>query len=343
MNANQFDVALASSLGDEITAPGQNGAVYTYARRLQATIRAIREYSRYRPKMRRYGTANVFGNFASGVNFIVMVGGTFNPNDKITLDPFTPSSEQVIVQSVVQYTPVDFTTSLATSNLIEVTFTTNTTFAHNDGAFATKPQPGLVTAANQDTYYLPLDWIEVDQNSFDLSFGVKLTEKADDGFYDASYYIARQLSGFGFGSSSNYGVGNPFGYAISGDPFNNPAGAPGGGLGGGVIALTILKSDSSQLIIQPTPTGDATFDFFYYGGHTVATTPLSDEEPILTYAEYSAISARLKSMNEASPDRKIGEVSYFTSRNVDQLRRNMEDAYKIYRERIREVPFITSG
>src|SRR5579859_443064 len=65
-----------------------------------AVLRAIREYSRYRPLLRRMGMGTLVGQTPAGVLSLLVAGGPFSAGDALTLKAGTPGSEVVTVQSV---------------------------------------------------------------------------------------------------------------------------------------------------------------------------------------------------------------------------------------------------
>ena len=194
-----------------------------------------------------------------------------------------------------------------------------------------------------DMYALPLDFIRVDQESFDLAVGVKNTHKASLSIYDDARMFAKQLTNFGFGGSSNYGITSPLGYALIGDPYDNPTGAPGS-QSSLDVTYTFYESDIPIMGIAPPPSGETTLEFDYYGSHTLSTIPSKDFDAVLSYALYASIEATIKAINnQVGVDRKIQSAEYATSKSIAQLRMDANNAKQDFYDRIRYIPYMTSG
>jgi hypothetical protein len=346
MNPGLFDIALANKLGDDIATPGVDGAIFTYAQRVGATNNACKEYGRYRKNLKLFGTGNVYGALTAEVESFLMIGGGYASGEQINIDLNTANAEVVTVASVAQGTPTIAGTTIAPAGLSLITLTEPTVNAHNDGAFVSQVNPGLHLVAGQNVYQLPYDFITIDQSSFDTAVGKKSFWSDGLGFYDASYIFAMELTGFGFGYSANYGVGNPYGYAIAGDPFDNPDG--GGTIPNNTDAIPegfrFYLGSQPQLVLSPTP--DSNYNMIpwqYYGAQTPETIMESDTDAVIKYAAFDALTGYLMKRTFANPDRKIGNATYSESKSLDVMMKMADGLRKDFDRNIRLQPFVTSG
>ena len=359
MNPSNFDMQFSLLLGDPVTEPGQNGAVVSFAARQMATIQAIKEYTRYRPALRKFGTGYTYGNCGpsisapisslAGMSFVMIGGGGFVSGSSIVLDPYTAIQETVVISSVIKYNPVAPSPGPTSgANLIQVNLSSSLQYSHSDAAYVTLTTPGLRIVGGQNTYPLPYDWRRVEQSSFDVAVGAKMAYKEGNGYYDASYVYAMEMTGLGMGYSATYGVGSPYGYAIAGDPFNNPNGAPGGSVGPPEEQGFKFydKTDEPLLYMSPVPATSLVnaLVFDYYAQHSTSTIPNKDEDAVLNYALYCAYTSMMSQMAMGSNfDRKIAQVEYMPSRQLSILRQIAMEAKKDFDQKIRWVPHAISG
>lgn len=307
-----------------------------------AIMAAMNAYCQWRPIRRRLGTGNLWAAppnaLASGQSALLVVGGVFLANSQVTIDPFLPTSEVVTVESASAYWPAY--TPQPTAPITQLTLQSPTVNAHSDGALVTNATPGLNLVAGQDTYYLPLDWKQVDQASFDLVAGIKLTPIKGNGFYDASYEIARNLSGIGWGGASNYGPTSYFGLptiATSFDPNGRPVPQ-----GCGYTIWNWQDSGIPLLTMQPAPSVNSALDFFYYGLHTVATAPMADQEAIAAEARSWLILDQAGSLaGLADTETKAGKLTISATRKSLQEQAAVHHA--IFEQRVVFRPYATSG
>jgi hypothetical protein len=309
--SDQFDVDLSLALGDEVSCSGADGDTYSAASRRASTARAIREYSRYRSRLRRYGTADLFQQSSTGDTAILVVGGTFLNGDKITLDSGSAYSETATVANVT--TAVNFAgTPVQTLSVCQINLSAPLLYSHSSGILVSRAMPGLSIVSGQDTYNLPTDWIEPEQTSFDVAVGAKASYVHQTSFYDATFMFEALLSGANENDTSNYSVGNMITgeWPFSGDPNDNPNGfSPlSGPTGCGVTVWRFYKGIPARLRIMPVPIQDALIDFDYFGSHTLSSIPSDDFSAVMAYACYSARMSRASAMSSQS-DIKIGDVS----------------------------------
>jgi hypothetical protein len=237
MNSARFDAELKNRLSDTA------GATYSTALRSLALAAAVRAYSRFEPRLARFGTGILYSAIAVNAVSIVIFGGVFATGDTITLEGGTPNAETVTLGAVQNFdltaagvigTPQQFAIAAATK-------------AHAAGASITKSSLGLSLVANQDTYALPTDFEEVDQGSFDLAVGAKATITRTISYYDAIYRAAARLSSVGYGNSIGYGPSAPF-YG------NNPNAFPSGPASGcGEVVLSLSEASRSAIDHLPAP------------------------------------------------------------------------------------------
>lgn len=332
MDATRFDYALANALND----PSQE--IYSSALRADATTRAVLEYSRYEPCLRRYGTGSVATPAKSGQNKIVIMGGPFVAGDKINIEPGTPNYEQITVQSVAPYAPINMMPSQAS----EITASANLTITHQPGSYCAKPVVGLSLVASQDTYLLPQDFIRLDQASFNIATGIQLSYRRGVGFYDAVYDISNALSGVGYGSSQGFFASNSRQYPIAGNPFANPNGGSTAQSFAGGTVFRFIMSAQPMLIVSPAPTAAKTLDFFYYASHSIASVPDSELDVILAYARYSALSSQAAILAGLVDYEEEG-ASESGSGNARALNELAQQALSDFDTKIRCKPYFASG
>src|SRR5689334_20507523 len=70
-----------------------------------AVYRAVREYSRFRPLLRRMWTGSLVGAAHSGATQIVAAGGPFASGDNLTIDPNSTLAENINLSAVAPAGP----------------------------------------------------------------------------------------------------------------------------------------------------------------------------------------------------------------------------------------------
>ena len=336
MDFTNYDNNVAQQLGDPL------GCIYPQATRLSAEVSAVLEYSRYRPCLRRLGNGEVFIDAQIGQNYIDVVGGPFLPNDVITIDPLLSSTETATITSMVP----EAASSTQTCRITRLNLQANLTKLHTSGSMLTKLSStvvgGISLIAGQDTYALPLDWIRIEIESFDLTIGAKSQVRRGNGFYDAAYVISNELSGVGGGLGSNFmalggslgGLLTPFALTPSGQPISNTSFE---------IVYRFLSNNTPQLIVTPVPVVPSVLDFYYYGGHTFNSLPDKDMDPCIDYARYKVLSAQASVM-AAQIDYAIqGSVRQTPSASARSLREEALVAYNAWRKKIVLMPYVTNG
>lgn len=357
MNPSEYDLQLATALGDDVDSPWEDGLIYSAVNRQAAALQSCKAYTRHRNALRRFGTGYTYGSCgpsSTPLSMLVTGGGGFLPHSTLIVDLNTPTQETVQIKSTALYTGPGFNSqSLPTSpeagstvsNLLLVNFyPPGLTMDHGDSSFVTLPVPGLSIVQGQDTYQLPYDWIQVEHSTFDIAIGQKLAYKAQNGFYDATYILAAQLTGLGMGYSATYGVGSPYGYAIAGNPYDNPNGAPGSGnfLAPG---WRFYNGNFPKMVVYPIPSGPSVLAFDYFASHSISTVPATDEDAILSYGEYWCLKMRLNKMmvGDQWQDRKIAQAEYSSTKNMSQIQKAMAMARREFDLKIRWSPVIVSG
>jgi hypothetical protein len=279
MDRTKFDNMLMEQLND------LSSAKYSANMRTVALSNAVRAFSRYFPVMRRYGTGALYANASAAAAIVVTVGGPFNTGDDIILDPWGTPVTHTITDTDPPATDllVGAPTSLDISPVLAA--------AHFAGEDVSRETVGLTLVDGQSTYLLPLDFIRVDQESFDLAIGARAEVKRSPAYYDAVYEITAALSGIGFGSRQNYGYGQT--YPISGNPLNNP------NMGMFPRSSTIFRFITDvarpRLEVIPTPTAQSarTLDFYYNASHIIETVPDSELDAVMSYALYDCYKQQL--------------------------------------------------
>lgn len=332
MNLVKFDNDLAGSLGD------RESNFYSGADRLNASMQAAIEYSKYRPFRRRFGTGRLFTSMVIGDTSIIVVGGPFKQNDVLTLEPYNGNSEQLTVQSVIR----GGDSAIQLDAVTRVTFTAPCAFDHSIGALITPTSPGLTINPNQDWYELPPDWRRPDQATFDMAIGAKAAVKRGDSYYDAVYVFSNQLSGVGAGYQMLSGPMYRGLYPIAGDPFQNPNGMMGRTLVNQPTTFRFEDGEPPLLNVTPVPASGKTLDFFYLGSHTFDTLPREDANAIMSYAKYVchlARASRLGSRMNYSED----DTTENPSQNADSLQKLAEFEFQEFQRAIIDRPYVSSG
>lgn len=336
MDSTRFDSELYSSLGDP------NEYYYSKAMRLNAIKQAVHQYSNYRPLNRRFGTgmvwlpANVGGE---PTNILQVVGGPFLPGDAIVVEPYTANFEQLTVLAVARAA----STVANMAAPATVTLTASMTKAHLAGSLVTKATPGLSLVAGQDTYYLPYDFMRVDQESFDLAVGTRTQLKKSASYYDSAYTLTQALVGEGFGYRQNWGQSPATGgWGVPGDPLNNPNSGFGSNTNVGQTIMRFMGGATPLLSILPAPMVTKTLDFNYYGQHVVETIPDYDFQAVLAYAKYACMMARCTTL-AAQEDYTEGDIKHDFSRSVSALRNLAAQERKEFDDKIVNLPYATGG
>jgi hypothetical protein len=310
--------------------------IYSKASLKVAILRAVRAYSEYRSCLRRITSGAVTEDGAAGATTLIAVGGPYYLNQSVIVDVGGPAQETATIAGITPLMSED-----QPIGYVELTFSAGLANAHSAGALLLMSKPGLVISVDQDTYLLPQDFVDIEHSSFDMAIGAKLVYRKQNGYYDASSVISNQLSGTGFGRASNWGPSPYFGYPIAGNPYDNPNSnitSPA------QMAWRFYTSDNPYLRVIPQPQAGCTLDFDYYGCHTIQSVPSADQELIVLYAKYAALTARANAMNESNGgDVRIEEYQQDPSRNSAQLLSLAKDAYSLWEDKLRFIPYGTSG
>jgi hypothetical protein len=342
MNLNLVTTEVSGALGDP------TNAIYSTTFVQQSIIRALRVCSQYFPCPRSMGVAALVTACAAGQGTVddplLMTGGLLSGAEELTLDYGAAygTPETVTIASI---TPEDDETQ--PTGYVSVVLASPTVYAHSAGALVmpniSTPNGliGLNVVAGQSRYQLPLDFISVDKSSFDLAVGAKCTYRKENGYYDATYIYMNQLSGTGFGRSMSFGPSQYGTYPIAGDPFDNPNSA----IPPGSFLYRFYTGDTPNLRIAPTPQTNCTLDFDYNGAHTVQSWPASSQELIVLYARYVALSMRANVVPESVGGVDVTAEKYGVkaSANTKALLDLAQDAYKLWEDKTRFVPYGTSG
>ncbi|WP_144240927.1 hypothetical protein [Fimbriimonas ginsengisoli] len=321
MDIARFDLELKSALGDV------DGALYDATARTAAMWRAVREYSRYHPVQRQYGTGAVALEAAPGSNTISLVGGPVRPGDVIQLDPFF-SPETVTVQSIALPAGTDGSASTVTATL-----TAPTAVKHLAGVSFARSTTGLAIAIGTGAYALPLDFQQPNQESFDLAVGDRAQVSRTNAYYDAVYGVTMAQSGVGFGYRQGFGTG----YLNYG---RNPNG--GGQSSSSQTIYRFVPGVPPVLTVTPTPAAARTLDFYYLGQHVPATVPDSEIDALLVFASYAAMTARAASSSAMLPFKQAG-VEEEWDKVAKALNETAAMALQDWERRIAGRPYATSG
>lgn len=331
MNPTRFyhllDRAVRTTLDDEALVFGQGDAG-------AAGASALRAYSRYRPILRRMGTGVLLEPVIRGAESLLVLGGPFRAGQTLTLDGLGGTPEAVIVGGLGLHER-GMRDALG---CLEITVASATTYAHSAGALLTADSPGLAIQSGVDTYALPFDWMEVDQDSFDLAIGARAAPVRQGGFFffGGIYQQSAQLSGIGYGLRGDFGSG-----------FGQSVGTPAGLFGLPADATNQIRylfhSDlPPRLTIVPAPVEDRLLDFWYQGCHTLETVPESDGDALVAYATYVALSAQSAQVARLE-DRVAGDERALYSKSREGLNAEAQSALARFERLLADRPFSTGG
>jgi len=354
MNANTFYIALAQALNipnEGIVDLLDNGLLNA------ASLDAARAYSRYRPLKRRMGDAALafaVSPTASDNTVLFLVGGLPNAGDTLTLDAGGWSPEDVTVAAVSVATDSDiqtYTLTGITIPLLKVTLESAVTLPHPIGTWVTPKlasgqTQGLTMVSGQDRYRLPLDFLRPDKSSLDQALGIGPGDMQHaEGYFDIAYYRGiRQFGGGSYGTSMAYAPGASIwgNYPIVGNPFNNPnSGRPQSANNQG-LCFHFASAPIPLLTVTPSPSSNATLDFYYSGLHTLASIPESDADALGDYAKHWA-TIGMAGAFAAQGLEKIGRWTLDYSRSSKDLQEIAAAHLANFEKKIRNAPYMTSG
>lgn len=327
--------------------PGETSQVLTDEALLSCLMRACLAYSHYRPVLRRIGDAQAVKAAAQGSNEVQVVGGLFRGGEAVVLDFCGLGETGALVESVA-LAPAGAQESAVAVPVTTLTLTQALLSDLPEGALIVPEEEestrGLALTAGRSAYGLPLDFLQPDQDSFDLCVGARSQVKRTASYYDAVYGLSNALSGIGYGYQINSGLavpGSP--YPIAGNPFNNPNGGPGQPGSAGTLYRFALQGRPT-LSVTPPPGAPGRLDFYYRGVHVPASVPVADQEAVLAYARYAALQVLATHTNQIL-DATASELNLTdrATNNVAQLHKLAEAALAEYEKHVRFRPLALSG
>lgn len=342
MNTTRFDLELARLLGDA------SGALYSANLRTTAMYAAVREYSRYFPVKRQFGTGALYSAATTGDTTITVIGGPFAIGDTVKIDPFFGLETRTV-------TGVAVASDSAEGISTEVTLTLSSALLSNHalGVLVGKSTTGLALVSQTSQYALPFDFTKWDLASFDLATGQRSAVKKFEAFNDKVYRFSEAIGGVGLGASQ--GFSGPFG---SGGLIALPTGANSiiVAAGLGVESLfTVTAGVPPFLTITPVPVVTQTLDpIFYFGQHTPASVPDAEMQALECYAAYAAIMARLSAIGYVAGMANFGgfagklknddmDVDFDAASGIKALLDASAAYLKRWERMIASRPYATSG
>ncbi len=201
--------------------------------------------------------------------------------------------------------------------------------------------------ANQDTYTLPSDWIEPDQESLDQAIGSRSNASAMGSYYNFTYDLSNSYALTGFGSAITFGPSAFYQYSpIFGDINDNPN--SGIATNNQPLVLIFQRETPPSLVVEPMPSGDTSWDIFYRAVYP-APTPTADfvvrQEDVpyvlewakgLRYLALAATRAGLSSL-------KAGGIEASYVKSADQYQALAKAAFDIFNQNLRDIPFAAQG
>jgi len=328
MNTSRFDTELSIALRDP------NSEIFTSGDRLTAMMRAIREYTRYKPLKRRIGTGTLIYAVAAGANKATLSGGPYRPGDQIVVDVF--GSSQTVTVATVQPSETNLE---GVGTYTDITTLSTFAVSHPIGAFCQKELLGIRVVAGTDTYLLPFDFISVQQDSFDLATGSRTALKKYDTFYGAVQVFWGLLSGVGWGLSQGFRGGNWSGPLVAVPDSNGPVTEIGPLQ---QRAYILVEGPPSLLSILPAPNAPSTLDFYYNALRSPDSVPDADMELLLLYAIYSAVSGKQTEM-AGNMDVTDDDVSIRFGSSAKSLADLAQSSLNEWNSRLRKRAIVVSG
>ena len=326
MNAARFDQLLTTALGGEsqVSPPSD-------IERQAATLRAVAEYSRWRPALRRYGTGFLVDPVPAGADSVQVSGGLWEAGEQVKIGMET---------ATVQEAEIGGTSFAATVPVVTLKLTAPLASPKRTGTTVTQ-QPGAVGlrfVADQDLYPLPPDWIGAQPGGIEEALGLGTGRKTDT--FASPFPASGRLSGTGFGRSVGFGSG--YGAARY-DGIGRVVGEVyGGGAGGGEPYRILPGGETPLLLLGEAPRIGRRAELFYKGIHSIESVPQQDEDVVLSYARYALFSSRAAGFGG---DLKWSEegVSEDPTASAAALGKLATMALTEFESRIRHVPYVTSG
>lgn len=330
MDSLEFDSTLASQLGDE------DGIIYSVNLRNTSANSAVREYSRHRPLQRRITSGNIWVDVESGETQLKVIGGIFNPNDNVVLSAYLPEQETAQIKSIVPSRSDD----RKEASIALITLFNPLTNTHYGGSTIENVIPGLVLVPDQPTYVLPMDFYQLEQETFNIAIGVRDTVRKQGGFYDEAYSNSNQYSGQGISGKIDIGPIFPGQFPITSDPnlFPSPILQVAEG-----TTFTVKKFSRSILTVDPPPEAIGTLVFDYLGQHVISTIPDADIECVMQYAQGKCLMARAAKLAGQDDDWQEGDTKEITSSPGRELRTQAKAAFDFFNEQFRRRPYAVSG
>ena len=329
MNIARFDSEFEERLLAD-KAPNFPASLRRFAR-----LAAIREYSRIKPLRRRFGTGNTVNAALATQDTLYVAGGPFQQGDTITIDAYSPNSETFTVSSSANAS--DAAEQLGT--IQKIVLSDALVNNHPSGAFVARNTLGLSAIEGQDTYWLPLDFIDIEENSFDLAFGIKSAAQRINTFWGGTDY-ANLLGGAGWGTASNYLATNTFFNMPVPIPFSS-AGLPNPGRG--MVTTYTFYDGPPHLVISPAPSGTGgPFAFDYLATHIPETISDYHIEALVAYAAYTCYVAREGAL-AGTPSYKADYRELFSHLSAGAMQKAAERALDDWYNRLAARPILVSG
>jgi hypothetical protein len=282
------------------------------------------------------GTGNLVNTVKATQDTIYLAGGPFQVNDTITLEPYTPLSETFTINSIVNApdAPEQMTT------IQKVQLSAPLLNDHGAGSYLLNGTLGLRVIDGQDTYWLPLDWMDVEGNSFDIAFGLKTSAQRVNTFWSGADYTML-LSGASWGVASNYLATSTFFNLPIPIPFSTE-GWPTPGIGMLLVTTYTFYDGPPHLVIDPMRLSGGDFQFDYFASHIPETIPDYRIEALVAYAAYTCYVAR-QGILAGQPSYKQDYRELFSHLSAAAMEKAAARALEDWCIRLAERPILYGG
>ena len=269
---------LLSALGDA------EGEIYGKQDIEDALRRSLLAYSTYFPALRNMGQATLVEPCMTGATSLTIIGGFPAPGKAFTLGYGSTISETITI-ATVEFTPFSTYSITLTAPIVNSYYAGMLVSPQGN----TQPSIGLQMVQGVDTYQLPLDFIEVEPESWSIAIGERPTYKAQDNYYDETQVIFNRLNSTGYGRSQGWSTFSGYGYPLYGNPFAQPSVS---GLTPSDLVFQFLPGDIPFLSLNTPSPSNTLLTFQYYGIQIWPTISNDKAEIISLYAQYAALEAR---------------------------------------------------
>jgi hypothetical protein len=277
MNVTQYQNILGSQLVD------YNGNALTTTALNYIMNQAVTEYSRWRGLLRTYGIGGLALKAPIGSSTLTVVGGPYTGGSQVILDAFTPYAETVTVAAVSQVDPT--LDPIPVGNPVLLTLSSPTVNLHYAGGLVAVVNTGSALP-NVQQYPMPLDFMSVEDNSWNITTGQKAAFKQYQGYYNSIYEFSSMAQGVDLGQAQNF----------MGGPFTTFIGVPAQGNGSLATPWTnqgssyvFTGADQVILNILPIPQAQQWLNFNYWALHLPETVPSDDMDALISYSMFIGI------------------------------------------------------